>query len=259
MAEFPHILSQNLLQDAGSTSLSFTEDSVHRVTHLTDRSRQSSWWGSGTSVHTITWNFASAQNMDTFVLDKGFTLSGATVYFQHSTDGVSFTNVVTISGLDSGDTYWRTFTAISRQYWRLRITGLTAQPKIPNVWAGKRIELTFGPFGEFDPWASEVVGDGTTGTGGGQQFTRRYIRRVLRASFEGLNTTRYAFLKSWRDQAGDLGYNFWWLTYPTTRANSPTDSDYFPIYYNTQGGMVSFPFAQSEAMRHGSIEASEVL
>lgn len=259
MAEYPHILSKNLLQDADSTSLSFTEDSVHRVTHLTDRSRQSSWWGSGTGTHTITWNYSSAQEMDTFVLDKNFTLTGATIYFQHSADGVSFTNVVTISGLDSDDTYWRTFTAVSKQYWRLRITGLTAAPKIANLWAGKRIELTFGPYGEFDPWASEVVGDGATGTSGGHQYTRRYIRRVLRANFEHLNDTKYALMKQWRTEAGDLGYNFWWLAYPTTRAGDPTDSDYYPVYYNTQGGSVTFPFALGESTRHGSIEASEVL
>ena len=259
MSEFPHILSQNLLQEASSTSLSFTEDSVHRVTHLTDRSRQSSWWGSGTAIHTITWNFGAAQEMDTFVLDKGFTLTGATVILQHSTDAVSFTNVVSISGLDSDNTYWRMFTAVSKQYWRLRITGLTAQPKISNLWAGKRIELTFGPFGPFDPNETEIVGDGTTGTGGGQQFARRYTRRVLSANFEHITDTQYLLIKSWRDQAGDLGKNFWWLTYPDTRADAPTNSDYFPVYYNTQGGGVSFPFAQSDAQRRGSINANEVL
>ena len=259
MAEFPHILSANMLEDADSTTLSFTEDSIHRVAHLIDRSRQSSWWGSGTAVHTITWNFSGAVEMDTFVLDKNFTLDGATVRLQWSTDAVNFTTVVTISGLDSDVTYWRTFTAVTKQYWRLRITGLTAQPKIPNLWAGKRIELTFGPFGPFDPQASEVVGEGTEGTGGGGQYTRRFTQRVLRADFRHLTDAKYALIKSWRDQAGDTGKNFWWLTFPSTRAGDPTNSDYFPIYFNTRGGSVTFPFQQAQSTRQGSIDANEAL
>lgn len=259
MAEYPHMLSRNLLQEASSTTLSFTEDSVYRVTHLTDRSRQSQCWGSASDPLWIRWNFASAVEMDTFVLDKGFTLTGATVKFQHSADGSSFTDVVSLSSLDNTAVYWRTFTAVSKQYWRLYITGLTAVPKITNVWGGSRISLTFGPYGDFDPWATEVIGDGTSGAAGAFQFTKRYNRRMLAAGFENLTDSMYTLIKQWKSEAGDDGKNFWWLSYPTTFVSDYTDSDYFPVYYNTQGGRVSFPFSQGESVRHGTIEAYEAL
>ena len=158
---------------------------------------------------------------------------------------------------DDDDIYWRTFTSQTKQYWRLRITGLTARPKIPNFWAGARIELDMGPTGDFDPDEEEVIGEPAHGTSGGFQWTHRFRRRVINAEFRDVNDTQFADITSWWEQAGREGENWWWLTYPDTRAASPTDSDYYPVYVNCEGTARRWPY--STTVRSGAIRAFEVI
>ena len=253
--EKPHILAQNLLQEADSVSSSVSQDAVYRLVHLTDRSRQSQWHGvSGTAEQIITWYFSSAKEMDTFVLDRGFTLTGATIYFQHSANGSSWTTLFSISALDSDSIYWRTFTAVSKQYWRLKITGLTAKPIITNVWAGKRLELTLAPTGEFDPYLEEPVGESAQGTSGGFQRTHHFTRRVLVAEFAGIQASDYTPFASWWSQAGREEKNWWWLTYPTSESTDP-------LFLNCEGATRRFSYDArvSSDFRSAVIEAYEVL
>lgn len=258
MSEFPHILAQNKLEEADSVSFTdgsgnaLSEDENYPLAFLTDRNRGSLWKGvAGESEQRVTWFFSAAVELDTFVLDKGFTLEGgsATIYFQHSANGTDWTTVVTISGLSNNLIYWRTFIAVSRQYWRIRITGLSAKPQIFNLWAGKRIELTFGPYGEFDPYQEEKIGEMVAGAGGSSQWVFRFKRRVLQAEFANLTDAKYDLLALWWTQAGAEGKNWWWLTYPTSEATDP-------LYLNDGGAMKRFPFSQT--VRHGILTADEV-
>jgi len=259
MSEFPHILAQNKLEQAASVSFTdgsgnpMIENEVYPLAHLTDRSRGSLWKGAtGKSEQRVAWGFDSAVEMDTFVLDRNFTIEGAsaTVYFQHSANGTSWTTAATISGLGSGSIYWRTFNAVSRQFWRLRITGLSAQPQIYNLWAGKRIELTFGPYGDFDPYEEEIVGEAVHGASGAFQWNQRFRRRVLRAAFENLINSQYELLELWWNQAAGEGKNWWWLTFPQSE---PVD----PLYLNCEGAPRRF--AITRTVRYGTIEAREVI
>ncbi len=252
MSEFPHILSRNLLQEAATVSSSVAQDAIYRLAHLTDRSRLSEWRGvSGTAQQIVQWNFAAPVQIDTFVLDRGFTLTGSVVvYFEHSADGVNWTAAVTINAPATASIYWRTFTAVTKQYWRLRITGLSAAPVIQNVWGGKRIELTFGPDGDFDPDEKENIGDPSDGLTGGFQWSQKYTRRVLNVDFDNLTDTKYTLIRQWITEAAEDGLNWWWLTYPSS---APTD----PLFLNGRGMAIRFPIRSS--VRYGSITASEVL
>lgn len=267
-AEYPHILADNKLAAADNTYFRDSSDddldehSIYLLDYLADGSRGSMFQGdSNASEQRIIWDLGSAIECDTMVLDKSFTLTGGKVYLDHATeiDG-EYTNLgdATITPLTSTLIYWRTFTAVTKQFWRLRITSLSSPPPlIYNFWVGKRIELAdFGSYGDFDPWEEEKVGDAVRGAAGGFAWNHRFKRRVIRTSFENITDTQYAKLKSWWDQALDEGKNWWWLTFPTTRSGSPADADYFPVYCNDEGGSLQFPFS---TVRRGGVTGYEVL
>ena len=158
--------------------------------------------------------------------------------------------VVSLAGLDSRNIYWRAFSPRSRRWWRLRLTGLNSAPHIFNLWLGRRIELNFGPMRDFDPFEEEIVGEPVHGASGGFQWTQRYRRRVLNASFENLNDNALALLERWWSEAARDGLNWWWLTWPISR---PDD----PLYLNCEG--TPRRFSMTGPVRAGSIEAREVL
>lgn len=265
-AEYPHVLSQNRLEDAENTYFrdgsnnNLTEHSTYLLDYLTDRSRGSMWQGdSSASEQRVIWDLGEALECDTMVLDKNFTLTGGKLYLDHATSlGGTYTNVVTITALTSTLVYWRTFTAVSKQFWRLRLTTLSAPPpKIFNFWVGKRIEFSdFGSYGDFDPWEEEKTGDAVRGASGGFAWNHRFARRVIRTDFRNLTDTQWAKIKSWWDQALDDGKNWWWVTFPTTQADSPNTVAYHPIYCNDEGGALKFPLGTT---RSGGVTGYEVL
>lgn len=263
MAEYPHILAANALEQAALSS-NVAEDPVFRLVHLADRSRLSKWvgpWSGSQSVQEVRFSFTDEQvapdgaaaALDTFVLDRSFVLSpGATLSLECATSsnyGSGLETLVTLSNLDNAQTYWRQIPARSRRWWRLRLSGLSAAPHLFNLWLGRRIELTFGPTGEFDPFEEEIVGEPVHGALGGFQWTQRYRRRVLKAGFENLNEARYSLIERWWREAGRDGLNWWWLTWPASR---PDD----PLYLNCEGA--SRRFALAGSLRSGTLEAREV-
>lgn len=264
MSEYPHILACNALSRAvvGST---VQEDPVFRLVHLADRSRLSKWvgpWSGWESVQEVRWSFTAEQTtpgavaaeLDTFVLDRGFVLnSGSELKLEcalSSDFNTGLETVLTLSGPDSRHAHWRAFSPRTRRWWRIRLTGLNAAPHLFNLWLGRRIELTFGPMGDFDPFEEEIAGEPVHGVSGGFQWTQRYRRRVLSASFENLNDSALALLERWWSEAAREGLNWWWLTWPVSR---PDD----PLYLNCEG--TPRRFAIHGSVRAGSIEAREVL
>ncbi len=263
MAEYPHILAANALEKAALSS-TVAEDPVYRLVHLSDRSRLSKWagpWTGSERTQEVRFTFTdeqtapggAAESLDTFVLDRHFILNpGAALSLQcaQSSDfSAGLETMLTLANLDSAKTYWRAIPPRSRRWWRICLSGLAGAPHIFNVWLGRRIELTFGPVGEFDPFEEEIVGEPVHGASGGFQWTQRYRRRLLRANFENLNEARHALIERWWREAGQDGRNWWWLTWPVSH---PDD----PLYLNCEG--ISRRFALNGAMRSGVIEAREV-
>ncbi|MEA2064393.1 MAG: hypothetical protein U9P14_11885 [Gemmatimonadota bacterium] len=257
MAEYPHILAANAIENASHTlengaGTGLAEDPVYRLAHLGDRSRLSKWRGhSSNQVQRVKWLFGEPVQCDTFVLDKNFNFNpGATLKLQHSADGSTWTTALTLEDLQSDSIYWRSFTDTARPLWSILIEGLTCAPGIFNLWLGKRIELNFGPSGNFDPYEEETVGENVHGASGGFQRVHRYRRRVFRAFFENLIDSQYCLLGQWWQEAGCEGKNWWWLTWPESE---PGD----PLYLNCEGTARRFGFYRGSA-RSGEIAAWEV-
>jgi len=265
MAEYPHILAENLLENATVTGSGFAQHPVYKIEYASDLSRASKWQGGGDSAtQRLVWTLTDgSRTADTFVFDRNSDLAGncARVTLQYGTSPTGPWTTATLAG--GGDAqilkpsadgiYWKSLAPVKKQYWSLLLENLDLSqrpPSIFNVWLGERIELSFGPYGDFDPYEEEVIGESFHGASGAFQWTQRFRRRVLRAGFENLTESQYQELGQWWSQAGRLGKNWWWLSFPTSE---PGD----PLYLNCEGH--AHRFAITSAVRHGTIEAWEVI
>ncbi|MBW7996016.1 MAG: hypothetical protein FVQ81_05465 [Candidatus Glassbacteria bacterium] len=264
MAEYPHILAENFLENATVSKEGFTENPVYKIEYISDLSRMSKWQGGNSATQRLIWTLVDGPRWaDTFVFDRNSDITGSSpsvgLYHADSAGG-PWTQVkldddsdLVINQPDSDTIYWKTLTPVEARCWSVLLQGLdgmTRTPSIFNVWLGSRIELTFGPFGDFDPYEEEVTGESLHGASGGFQWTQRFRRRVLRAAFENLTDSQYGQLSVWWNQAAARGKNWWWLSFPTSE---PGD----PLYLNCEG--MAHRFAVTSAVRHGIIEAWEVL
>lgn len=266
MSDLPHILAKNFLEDATIT-YDATEDDVYIPDFLADRSRLSKFKGENTAPQTLIFDLAAAKEADCFVLDKDFVITGGSrrLRLQHSasvgtdngstwdTDAVDLNNAaLTTSTLP----IWKTFTAASRRYWRLLLEDITASPEIFNAWLAMRIQLTFAPYGDFDPWEEESVDIQTRSDGGGLQNIHNYSLRKMTFPWENLDDTKMAMIDEWWLYAGSLGRNWWFLWEPDAYAASPAASN-APVYLNSAGMNRKFGFYRS--IRTGAINGVEVL
>ena len=266
MAEFPQILAKNIFENATVGGAGFTEHPIYKIEYIGDRSRMSKWQGSSvSSIQRIIWSIiGGAQTVDTFVFDRNFDLTGqipkVTLQYADSAAGPwtaakkedGFTDMI-LSAPDSSRVYWQPLEPLTKGHWSLLLEGLSGMqrpPSIFNVWLGSRIELSFGPYGDFDPSEEEVVGEPVHGAAGGFQWTQRFRRRVLRAGFENLTDSQCELLDRWWSEAAGAGKNWWWLSFPQS---APDD----PLYLNCEGSARRFAFVNS--VRHGVIEAREVI
>jgi len=270
MPDFPHILAKNYLEDSTITykksdGSDATEDEVYIKEHLIDRSRISKFVGENTTPQYLIFDLAEEKECDCFVLDKDFIISGGAgrhLKLQHSAadDGETFdTDAVDLNNAilaDNSLPIWKTFVAVSRRYWRIRLEGLTAAPEIFNIWLGKRIQLTFGPYGDFDPWEEESVDNPLRSESGGFQNVHYYSFRKFSFSWENLTDTQMTLLDQWWDEAGSTGLNWWFLWEPDNYEDNPGESN-APVYLNSAGMNRKFGFDRS--VRSGVIEGMEVL
>jgi len=265
MAEYPHLLAKNFLEEATVSGSGFAEHLIYKLEYMADLSRLSKWEGSSASAQQrIVWSFtAGPRTVDTFVFDRNFDLTGSApaVTLQHAdspagpwaTAQKAGGGDLILSSPDSSKIYWQPLAPVTKGHWLLLLSGLSGMlrpPSLFNVWLGERIELTFGPSGEFDPYEEEVVGESVHGASGGFQWTQRFRRRVLRASFENLTDSQFALLARWWSEAAREGKNWWWLTFP---ASEPGDA----LYLNCEG--LPRRFAFTSTVRRGTLEAREVL
>ncbi len=265
MAEYPHILAGNFLEDATVTGEGFTEHPIYKIEYASDLSRMSKWQGSGSAAsQRLIWTlFDGPLSPDTFVFDRNSDITGNSprVSLHHAASPVGpWTPVKRANGTDvvidstaGGSIYWEELTPVEDRCWSLLLEGLdgmTRPPSIFNVWLGNRIELTFGPHGDFDPYEEEITGESMHGASGGFQWTQRYRRRVLRAAFENLTGSQYGQLSAWWKTAAANGRNWWWLTFPQSEQADA-------LYLNCEG--MAHRFAYTSSVRHGTIEAWEVI
>jgi len=148
-------------------------------------------------------------NVDYFgMIGHDLNLRGATLTFQHSPLGSVWTTVFTVTPSDDL-VIFRSFTQVSKRFFRARITGAAAAVAIGQLQWGTKVEMPYGMASGFDPLAerSELGFNGSqTGNivGSVHRFTERRaaLRFPLVESTFVDGTTLGQFREFWDNHAG---------------------------------------------------------
>ena len=264
--DYPDILAQNRFDDA-TVTYDATEDTVYKAEYVGNRGRTSKFVGEDTAIQNIMLDLGSALSVDTFVLDKNYSITGSpgSLILQYSdltpptidTDGhwTTLLTLTTASGLtDNTVPSWNVFAAESHRYWRLHMTGIAAAPVIFNVWLGTRIQLDKGPLDGFDPWAEQSMDTPVSTRTGLTQIVHLYSKRKHSAQWRGLLDADMVHFELWWSQAVGSGLPWWFLWKPASLAGDPVV--YQPICIVSPNAMRMFPFDAS--LRAGFTEGDEI-
>ncbi|MBW1666711.1 MAG: hypothetical protein JRJ66_01430 [Deltaproteobacteria bacterium] len=137
-----YLLYRNILERSTVTVTS--EDSDYPKWRLHDRDVGKKYKGTSIANHTIHIDQgASVQyDVDTLIIPDGHNLyGGAQLDWEYSTDDSSWYDMVTAWAGASGQIAKEAASAQNKRYWRLVMTSLAANPEIPELWMGRRVEL----------------------------------------------------------------------------------------------------------------------
>lgn len=158
--EKPYILYDNRLDDGTPTAT--TTASGYSVLNLSDWRSYTYWKAGSTATQYITVDAGSAKAADSLaIISHDLFTRGASISVECSSDnfGADITVALAAFAPTSDKAIFKTFTSISKRYWRLKITGLTAACFMGILVIGAR--LTFNRYltEEFDPIGEEPVGE----------------------------------------------------------------------------------------------------
>src|SRR3990172_5344111 len=128
------------------------------------------------------------------ILGHNLNTIGATIVLQYSTDNFAadINDVFTAFAPSAGTVILKEFTAVTKRYWRLKITGtLSAAPYMTLCVSGSKIELDYAT-ASFDPYQQEVKAT-TNITQGGYVagIHTQYTERKLDLKFNDADSTLY--------------------------------------------------------------------
>lgn len=207
----PVILWNNILT-TGSLSAAYTA-AGYDVANIKDLRPYTLWKGTTASPQYITVNCGSARAADAIgICGHNLKTVNATVSVENSSNGSSWTTVLSGFLPSSDNALVKLFTSDTKQYWRIKITGHTAAPYMGVAILGSR--MTFPapcetPHTAFDQGIDAVTNVSDTGTILGSVVRSRPY--LLDATFALLTRSWVfdTFLPFW-DTHGSLLKPFFW-------------------------------------------------
>ncbi len=202
-----------------------------------------------TSFVDATW-FGEIRENDYILFDQGHNLIDATVTVQSRDNPLDSYSTVTSNTVTTQCPYYQEFTGTKAIDWRIQLTNLPRTPEIPQIFLGKKFQLTHSPVA-FDPTQEKATSKLVTSEAGIVREYHNFSQRILNANFTNISPEEEFpdFFEWWLD-IGRGRYPFWWIWKPTTDPN-----DIF--FYRLSDKTFQFPF--DKHIRSGSITAEEVL
>ena len=169
------------------------------VTNLANPATYLYWRGTSTSAQAVTVSLEAAADVDYFAIAKhNLGSTGATVAFQSSADGETWTTIETIEP-SSDYALIVEFDSVTAQFYRLSITPGTEPPAIAVLYIGEILVLQRRLFVNHTPL---VYGRKTTVSSGmseSGQFLGRVVRRQLYSSSVTMGNLTSAWYRSHLD------------------------------------------------------------
>jgi hypothetical protein len=184
--------------------------------------RSSLWVAGGTTSVTLTYNLGSAQSVSAIAIANHNASGWSTVTIRKSTDNFAANDVLveTLTGMVTGEDYFKTFAAASSQYWRLSIASATAAPQVGIFYLGTPTTLTY------NPWIGQENDDvynvektiAQSGAVVAEQWGRRLIRTAMR--WDVVETAAYTQLRDFLRTEGGPLRPFWYVPRDDATSNA---------------------------------------
>lgn len=181
--EKPVILYDNRLEDGTATATATDPDSRYNVANLTDKRAFTAWLGVGTSTHYVTVDCGSAKSADALgILVHNFFTAGATISVECSSDNFAADTTVALAGFvpSSDKAIFKKFDSLSKRYWRLKMTGMSAAPIMAVLVIGVKMEFEKYLNKGLNPKPEKV--DGNVSVGGTGQYLGSAVE-IIKYSF----------------------------------------------------------------------------
>lgn len=153
------------------------------------------------------------------ILGHNLHTAGATIVLQYSDDGSTYSDAFTPFAPSGNSVILKEFTDPgSHRYWRMKITGHTAQVFMAICVWGKTTVLDYAS-ASFDPHEQQVKANVNLSYGGYLAGTHtQYTERAMTLRFEDADESLYTLVKDWWETSGMGNFFVGWET-----ANSPSD------------------------------------
>jgi len=137
------ILYRNILEN--STVTTTNENTDYPKWRLHDRDVGKLFKGTSTANHTIKADQGATiqHDADTLIIPAGHNLyGGAQIDWEYSANDADWYDMATAWAGAAGQIVKEISGAQTKRYWRLVLTSLAANPEIPELWMGERLELS---------------------------------------------------------------------------------------------------------------------
>lgn len=189
--------------------------------------RTSKWVAGGTGTIDLRLDLGSAQAVTAVCIanHNGHLWTGGVL--QRSSDDVTYTTVVTFSGLADGEDYYHTFGSQTYRYWRIRTTGSTSAMQVGIFYLGLETELTYNPWIGQESEDVYNVERATAQSGAivAEQWGRRLLRTAMR--WDVVETAAKDQLRTFLRTEGGPLRPFWYI--PRADSSSPVSGQAFLV------------------------------
>lgn len=221
------------------------------VTNLANPATYLSWRGTSTSEQTVSISLSEAVDVDYFAIAKhNLGSTGATVAFEYSEDGETWTTVETIEP-SSDYALIVEFDSVSSQLFRLSITPGSAAPSIAVLYVGEILPLQRRIYVGHTPFTYGRKSSISNGRSESGQFLGRVLRREYRESSVSLQNITPSWYRStmepfveaartrpyfwaWRPQQYPAEVGYAWLT-GDMQVSNQLSNGFMQLSFSMQG------------------------
>jgi len=206
----PIILAENILENATLTATDTEEG--YDVNNLKDRRRYTFWKAESSGTIYITADCGENKTGDCLgIAGHNFGTNSIQITLQYSDDNTNWVDVISFTP-SSDKPILKTFSSVSKRYWRLKLVSSSVAPILAVFFLGSKLQFPRYISGEFDPGPEEIIATTARSKAGyllGSVI--RHTKITISVDFRNLTDTwiRNSFKPLWDNYLSNL-YPFFW-------------------------------------------------
>ena len=169
---------------------------------LIDRKLKRLFKGSSTANHTIKCDqgASGSQAIDCLVIPAGHNLDGVSMYWEHSVNDSDWIEAASWTQSGNGLIYKTITSALTKRYWRARMTGLSAAPELGECFLSERYTVQARPLHGLAVGKQKNISRSESPAGQVSFLNKGDARQVRRYQLSKVSNTEKGELESWDNE-----------------------------------------------------------